>query len=88
MIEIKRTGFEKGTGVRALMRHPPFAGRRPVFIGDDITDATVFAVLPEFDGIGFSVGRMFPGATECFSAPRDVRKWLAQISKLEAVTTP
>jgi trehalose 6-phosphate phosphatase len=88
VIEIKRTGFEKGTGVRELMRHPPFAGRRPVFIGDDITDATVFAVLPEFDGIGFSVGRMFPGVTECFSAPRDVRKWLAQISKLEAVATP
>ena len=47
-----------------------------------------FAVLPEFDGVGFSVGRTFPGVTGCFAAPRDVRKWLAQISRLEAVATP
>jgi trehalose 6-phosphate phosphatase len=87
VIEIKRIGFEKGIAVRDLMRHPPFAGRRPLFVGDDVTDASVFAVLPEFDGVGFSVGRMFPGATGCFAAPRDVRKWLAQISKLEAVPT-
>lgn len=87
VIEIKRRGFEKGTGVRELTRHPPFAGRRPVFVGDDITDASVFAVLPEFGGIGFSVGRMFAGAAHCFSAPRDVRKWLEQISRLEAVAT-
>jgi trehalose 6-phosphate phosphatase len=88
VIEIKRIGFEKGAAVRELMRYPPFAGRRPVFVGDDVTDASVFAVLPEFDGIGFSVGRRFPGVAGCFPAPRDVRKWLAQISRLEAVATP
>ena len=88
VIEIKRVGFEKGIAVRELMRYPPFAGRRPIFVGDDVTDATVFAVLPEFDGVGFSVGRTFPGVTGCFAAPRDVRKWLAQISRLEAVATP
>jgi trehalose 6-phosphate phosphatase len=38
-----------------LMMHPPFRGRRPVFIGDDVTDESAFAVLPEFDGVGFSV---------------------------------
>ena len=88
VIEIKRIGFEKGAAVRELMCHPPFAGRRPLFVGDDVTDASVFAVLPEFDGVGFSVGRMFPGVAGCFPAPRDVRKWLAQISRLEAVATP
>ena len=87
VIEIKRRGFEKGTGVRELMRHPPFAGRRPVFVGDDVTDASVFAVLPEFRGVGFSVGRMFAGTAHCFRAPHDVRNWLAQISRLEAVAT-
>jgi trehalose 6-phosphate phosphatase len=87
VIEIKRIGFEKGTAVRDLMRYPPFAGRRPLFVGDDVTDASVFAVLPEFDGIGFSVGRLFAGATGCFAAPREVRKWLAQVSKLDPVPT-
>jgi trehalose 6-phosphate phosphatase len=88
VIEIKRRGFEKGMAVRELMRHPPFAGRRPIFVGDDVTDASVFAMLPEFDGVGFSVGRMFPGVAGCFAAPRDVRKWLAQISRIEAVAAP
>ena len=88
VIEIKRVGFEKGTAVRELMHFPPFVGRRPVFVGDDVTDASVFAVLPEFDGVGFSVGRTFPGVADCFAAPRDVRKWLTRISKLEAVATP
>jgi trehalose 6-phosphate phosphatase len=87
VIEIKRIGFEKGTAVRELMRHPPFAGRRPLFLGDDVTDASVFAILPEFNGTGFSVGRRFPGVAGCFAAPRDVRKWLARISRLEAVAT-
>jgi trehalose 6-phosphate phosphatase len=87
VIEIKRAGFEKGTAVRELMRYPPFAGRRPVFIGDDVTDTTVFAVLPEVAGIGFSVGRPFPGVNGVFSAPSVVRKWLTRISKLEAVAT-
>ena len=88
VIEIKRRGFEKATGVRALMRHPPFAGRRPLFVGDDVTDESVFAVLPEIGGVGFSVGRIFPGAAGCFDSPRDVRSWLDRISRLEAAATP
>ena len=43
--------------VRELMRYPPFAGRHPIFIGDDVTDESVFAIMPEFDGLAFSVGR-------------------------------
>ena len=46
MFEVKRPGVSKGDGVRELMEHPPFAGRKPVFIGDDVTDESVFAVLP------------------------------------------
>ena len=55
--EIKHSGFNKATGVRELMTHEPFKGRRPVFIGDDVTDETVFAIMPDFDGLAFSVGR-------------------------------
>ena len=55
--EIKHSGFTKATGVRELMTHEPFKGRRPLFIGDDVTDETVFAIMPDFDGLAFSVGR-------------------------------
>ena len=36
--EIKHSGFNKATGVLELMTHEPFKGRRPIFIGDDVTD--------------------------------------------------
>src|SRR6266705_1555544 len=55
--EIKHSGFNKATGVLELMTHEPFRGRRPIFIGDDVTDETVFAIMPDLDGLAFSVGR-------------------------------
>ena len=45
MFEVKRPGISKGESIRKLMAHPPFAGRMPVFIGDDVTDESVFEVL-------------------------------------------
>jgi len=81
VVEIKQSGFNKGTAVRELMSYPPFRGRRPIFIGDDVTDELVFPVLNEFDGIGFSVGRRVEGAQGCFDSPHDVRNWLDRISR-------
>jgi trehalose 6-phosphate phosphatase len=75
--EIKHSGFTKATGVLELMQHPPFSGRRPIFIGDDVTDETVFAIMPELNGFAFSVGRHAKGVAGHFDAPRDVRHWLA-----------
>jgi len=79
MIEFKRTGLDKGTGVRALMQHAPFAGRRPIFIGDDVTDEHAAAVMAEFGGTAYAVGRDFPHATRMFETPADVRHWLARL---------
>jgi trehalose 6-phosphate phosphatase len=81
VVEIKKSGFNKGTAIRELMSHPPFAGRRPVFVGDDTTDETAFQVMPEFDGIGISVGRMVPGVSRRFETPSDVRRWLERLAK-------
>jgi trehalose 6-phosphate phosphatase len=80
VIEIKHAGFSKASGVRELMTHAPFAGRRPVFVGDDTTDETVFAILPELDGIGFSVGRQVAGLAGCFETPAHVRAWLERLA--------
>lgn len=77
--EIKPSGFTKATGVRELMTHAPFQGRRPVFIGDDVTDETVFAIMPDFNGLAFSVGRRARGVAGHFDEPRDVRAWLAHL---------
>jgi trehalose 6-phosphate phosphatase len=88
VIEVKSTAFNKGTGVRELMRFPPFRGRRPVFIGDDVTDESAFAVLPEFDGLGFSVGRELSGLAGTFQRPRDVRAWLYRVAETVGVPQP
>ncbi|AUC94208.1 trehalose-phosphatase [Bradyrhizobium sp. SK17] len=77
--EIKHSGFTKATGVRELMTHAPFKGRRPFFIGDDVTDETVFAIMPDYDGLAFSVGRHATGVAGHFEAPRDVRQFLADL---------
>jgi trehalose 6-phosphate phosphatase len=80
VVEIKRAGFHKGAAIRELMRHEPFAGRRPIFVGDDTTDESAFAVMPEFNGLGFSVGHPMAGTTHCFAAPSEVRRWLERLS--------
>jgi len=77
--EIKQSGFDKASGVRELMTHAPFQGRRPIFIGDDVTDESVFAITPELGGLAFSVGRRAHGVAGHFSAPSDVRAWLKRI---------
>ncbi len=82
MIEVKRPGISKGSAVRALMARGPFAGCTPVFIGDDVTDQSVFAAMPELGGISFSVGRDFPGVPHVFAKPADVRSALARLADL------
>ncbi len=79
VVEIKQPSFNKGTAVRELMQHAPFQGRRPIFIGDDVTDEAAFEVLPEFNGVGFSVGREVQGIAGMFETPSDVRRWIAEM---------
>lgn len=80
MLEVKRPEVSKGGGVRELMRRPPFAGRKPVFIGDDVTDNSVFALLKDWGGLGFSVGRHFAGLAGMFNSPLDVRRALQRLA--------
>jgi trehalose 6-phosphate phosphatase len=77
--EIKHSGFNKATGVLELMTFEPFKGRRPIFIGDDVTDESVFAIMPDLGGLAFSVGRRAQGVAGHFDEPRDVREWLARL---------
>jgi trehalose 6-phosphate phosphatase len=82
--EIKHSGFNKASGVLELMIHEPFRGRRPIFIGDDVTDESVFAIMPDLGGLAFSVGRRAQGVAGHFDEPRDVREWLAHLLDDEA----
>jgi trehalose 6-phosphate phosphatase len=80
MFEVKRPGINKGDAIRVLMEHLPFAGRMPVFFGDDVTDEAAFRAMPELGGKGFGVGRGFPGMAGIFASPSDVRRALQRLS--------
>jgi len=77
VIELVRPGASKAGAVRAFMEVPPFAGSRPVFIGDDITDEDGFAAAVELGGFGILVGDRSPTAARYQLAdPAAVHAWL------------
>ena len=82
VVEIKQEGFSKATAVRQLMQLPPFAGRQPIFLGDDVTDESVFGIMPDLDGLAYSVGRLVQGLAGHFDSPHDVRAWIASMIKV------
>ena len=75
--EARPRGADKGSALRALSTHPPFKGRRPVFVGDDRTDEDGFFAAQELGGHGVKVG---PGTTIAryrIATVTGVRDWLA-----------
>ena len=80
VFEVKPCAFDKGEAIAALTRFPPFARRRPVFLGDDRTDEYAFAVVRQMGGLGISVGRKMADAERMLPAPHAVRSWLARLA--------
>jgi trehalose 6-phosphate phosphatase len=56
VIELRPRGADKGGALRAFMAEPDFAGARPIFVGDDMTDEHAFAAAGELGGGGVLVG--------------------------------
>jgi len=77
VFELRPAVWTKGAAVATFMREPPFRDRRPIYIGDDLTDEDAFAVVNAFGGLSIRVGETtstlaqhtLPGVT-------DVLNWL------------
>lgn len=76
--EIKPAGYSKGSAVDAFMRESPFAGRVPVFVGDDATDESGFVAANRLNGISIRVGALQKSAARFRLANVNaVTHWLA-----------
>jgi len=56
VVELKPAAFDKGSAIRSMMTQTPFAGRRPVFYGDDLTDEAGFTYVNTAGGLSVRVG--------------------------------
>jgi trehalose 6-phosphate phosphatase len=81
LFEIKPRGFSKATAIQAFMKESPFRGRRPVFIGDDLTDQDGFGMVESHGGLSIAVGDHVQGQYYLADVSA-VRAWLKQAAAL------
>jgi trehalose 6-phosphate phosphatase len=81
VLEIKPRGFTKASAIKAFLHEPPFSGRRPVFVGDDLTDQDGFKTVEDQGGISIAVGDRVRGQFRMENAAA-VRDWLESIAAL------
>ena len=77
VFEVKPSGKDKGTAIAEFMAEAPFAGRTPVFVGDDLTDELGFDLVNRIGGESVKVGAGPTRARWRLDDADAVRRWLA-----------
>lgn len=80
VIELRPIGATKADAVRAFLSEPPFAGRRPVFIGDDVTDQLALHQVALLGGLAVAVGPRVV-APRRLEGPGHVRGFLEEMAR-------
>lgn len=80
VVELRPKGATKADAVSAFLEEAPFAGRIPIFFGDDLTDESAFGLVNERGGLSVLVGPDRPSAARARIADvAAVRSWLAEL---------
>ncbi|HET7127194.1 MAG TPA: trehalose-phosphatase [Lysobacter sp.] len=75
--EVVPNGGDKGRAIEDFLAEAPFAGRFPVYAGDDLTDEAAFRAINARDGASVLVGGRGDSAARFgLRDPAEVRAWL------------
>lgn len=78
VVEVKSVRVSKGKAIESFMQEAPFAGREPLFAGDDVTDEAGFEVVQRLGGTGIKVGHGPTCARVRCATPHALRAWLSE----------
>lgn len=79
VVELRPGGATKGDALKAFMTEPEFAGARPLFMGDDLTDEHGFDAAASLDGAGILVGPARESAARFrLGSVSEARRWLRE----------
>jgi trehalose 6-phosphate phosphatase len=78
-VELRHRNITKAAAIDRLMPGPPFVGRVPVFVGDDVSDEDGIRAAIAHGGLGLRVDEAFGGE------PARVRSWLESFAAAKAL---
>lgn len=80
VLEFKPRGMDKGRAMVELLGHGAFAGRAPVYLGDDLTDEHAFASTNRKRGVSVRIGAREPTLAHfTLPDPAATEVWLIRV---------